>query len=271
MKLGGRLGDSGCVRVQAKRGRIPGVSSALDIYLREIRQTDLLTEPEEATLARRAQAGDQGARERLIRAHLRLVARIARAYESLGLPLLDLIRGGNIGLMKAAERFDPEQGVRLSTYSHPWINQYIRRALATRLKTIRLPVSPLDELGRLRQPSAKPQRMLGRKSSNGELARKTALSVHRTNESRRANIPPVSLDAPLRDGHARTRVEEVAHEQAPNPGRLLEERASADQLKSLILRRSDRLSCVIRPRFDLNRGREETLEKAGRKCCLTSE
>src|SRR5207248_6484870 len=114
--------------------------NAYTLYLREIGQTKLLTPQEEVALAKRIQRGDEQAREHMIKANLRLVVKIARDYEEYGLPLLDLINEGNMGLMKAVERFDPAKGAKLSTYAAWWIKQSIRRALANQSKTIRLPV-----------------------------------------------------------------------------------------------------------------------------------
>src|SRR5205823_783167 len=129
--------------------------SAFHLYLQEIGQTKLLTRAEEAALAGRIKKGDKAARERMIKANLRLVVKIARGYEGFGVPLLDLISEGNIGLMKAAERFDPAKGAKFSTYSAWWIKQAIRRALSNQSKTIRLPIHVVDKLTHLRRAEAK--------------------------------------------------------------------------------------------------------------------
>ena len=124
---------------------------ALLLYLREIGQVKLLTPQEEIALARRIKRGDKQAREHMIKANLRLVVKIARDYEGLGVPLLDLVNEGNIGLMKGVERFDPRKGAKLSTYASWWIKQSIKRALANQSKTIRLPVHVVDKLAHLRR------------------------------------------------------------------------------------------------------------------------
>jgi RNA polymerase primary sigma factor len=128
---------------------------ALLLYLREIGQVKLLTREEEVVLARRIKRGDRRAREHMIKANLRLVVKIARDYEGLGVPLLDLVNEGNIGLMKGVERFDPAKGAKLSTYASWWIKQSIKRALANQSKTIRLPVHVVDKLAHLRRAEAK--------------------------------------------------------------------------------------------------------------------
>jgi RNA polymerase primary sigma factor len=126
--------------------------TAIKLYLREIGQVKLLTREEEVELAARIKKGDKKAREQMIKANLRLVVKIAHDYEGLGLPLLDLINEGNIGLMKAVERFDPAKGGKLSTYGSWWIKQSIKRALANQSKTIRLPVHLVDKISKMRPP-----------------------------------------------------------------------------------------------------------------------
>ncbi|HZV36307.1 MAG TPA: sigma-70 family RNA polymerase sigma factor, partial [Verrucomicrobiae bacterium] len=136
----------------AERERNPyDGNTAFNLYLREVGQTKLLTIAEENALAARIKKGDKKAREQMIKANLRLVVKIAREYEDYGMPLLDLINEGNMGLMKAVERFDPAKGAKLSTYSAWWIKQAIKRALANQSKTIRLPVHVVDKLFHMRQ------------------------------------------------------------------------------------------------------------------------
>jgi DNA-directed RNA polymerase sigma subunit (sigma70/sigma32) len=136
--------------------------TTIRLYLREIGQVKLLTPQEEIELADRIRRGDKKARERIIKANLRLVVKIARDYEDLGLPLLDLISEGNIGLMKAVERFDPAKGSKLSTYGSWWIMQAIKRALANQSKLIRLPIHLVDKIARMRRTTLHLQEELGR-------------------------------------------------------------------------------------------------------------
>src|SRR6266436_6522912 len=153
---------------------------ALQLYLREIGQVKLITPKEEIELARRIKRGDKQAREAMIKANLRLVVKIARDYEGLGLPLLDLVNEGNIGLMKGVERFDPKKGAKLSTYASWWIKQAIKRALANQSKTIRLPVHVVDKLAHIRRAELK-------------------ISPRSVQLYREASKSPVSLDAPIGD------------------------------------------------------------------------
>ena len=144
--------------------------SALTLYMRDAIEVPLLSIQEEIELAARIKKGDMAAREHMIRANLRLVVKIARDYDGFGLPLLDLINEGNIGLMKGVERFDPAKGGKLSTYSSWWIKQSIKRALANQSKTIRLPVHLVDKISKMRRATLELQELLGREPSDEELA-----------------------------------------------------------------------------------------------------
>ena len=155
--------------IRQEASRYDGDTS-IRLYLREIGQVKLLTPDEEIQLAARIKKGDKKAREHMIKANLRLVVKIARDYEGIGLPLLDLISEGNIGLMKAVERFDPSKGGKLSTYGSWWIKQSIKRALANQSKTIRLPVHLVDKISKMRRTAMKLQEMLGREPTDEELA-----------------------------------------------------------------------------------------------------
>src|SRR5258707_3717328 len=178
--------------------------TGIKIYLREIGQIPLLTPQEEIDLAACIKKGDQKARALMIKANLRLVVKIARAYANLGLPLLDLISEGNIGLMKAVERFDPAKGGKLSTYSAWWIKQSIKRAMANQSKTIRLPVHLVDKISKVRRVAMKMTEELGREPSDDELAEEVGLSATRVAQLRSAAIRPASLDAPVGEDDSAT-------------------------------------------------------------------
>src|SRR5271155_3042585 len=173
--------------------------TSIRLYLREIGQVKLLTPNEEIQLAARIKKGDKKAREHMIKANLRLVVKIARDYEGIGLPLLDLISEGNIGLMKAVERFDPKKGGKLSTYGSWWIKQSIKRALANQSKTIRLPVHLVAKISKMRRTAMKLQEMLGHEPTDEELADEMGMTALRVRQMRQAAIRPASLDAPIGD------------------------------------------------------------------------
>lgn len=244
---------------------------ALTLYLREAVKVPLLTRAEETALARRVQDGDEQAREHMIRANLRLVIKIAREYENLGLPLLDLINEGNIGLMKAVERFDPKKGAKLSTYGSLWIKQQIRRALASQGKTIRLPVHVADAIYHLRKAEAKHEQDFGREASNAELAATLNVSLLRVTRLREAGMRPASLDAPLGENGSSSIAEIVADENAVNPAQRTEDRDAISRLRDLMARLPDRESKIIRARFGLDDGRERTLETIGVRLGVTRE
>src|SRR5437867_6438216 len=181
-----------------ERGSYDG-DTAIKLYLREIGQVKLLTPEEEIELAARIKRGDKKAREQMIKANLRLVVKIAHDYEGFGLPLLDLISEGNIGLMKAVERFDPAKGGKLSTYGSWWIKQSIKRALANQSKTIRLPVHLVDKISKMRRVAMKLQEVFGREPTDEELAEEMGMTPSRVAQMRTAAIRPASRDAPIGD------------------------------------------------------------------------
>src|SRR3984893_9087990 len=173
--------------------------TSLKIYLREIWGTPLLTAKEEIELAARIKKGDQKARALMIKANLRLVVKIAHDYANFGLPLLDLISEGNIGLVKAVERFDPAKGGKLSTYGAWWIKQSIKRAMANQSKTIRLPVHLIDKSTKVRRVAMKMSEELGREPTDEELAEEIGISSAKVSQLKRVSIRPASLDAPISD------------------------------------------------------------------------
>src|SRR5712671_118705 len=168
-------------------------------YMQEVGQTPLLTREEENKLAARVKRGDKRAREHMIKANLRLVVKIAHDYANLGLPLPDLINEGNIGLMKAVERFNPKKGAKMSTYAALWIKQSIRRALSNQSKTIRLPVHIVDRVHKLHRANLKLTETLGREPTDAELAKQLGVSTARAAQLRSLGVNPISLDAPIGD------------------------------------------------------------------------
>src|SRR5215468_3862340 len=212
------------------RGSYDG-DTAFKLYLREIGQVKLLTPEEEIDLAARIKKGDKKAREQMIKANLRLVVKIARDYEGIGLPLLDLISEGNIGLMKAVERFDPAKGGKLSTYGSWWIKQSIKRALANQSKTIRLHVQLVDKISKMRRTAMRLQEELGREPTDEELGEELGITASRVAQMRMAAIRPASLDAPIGDEDSNNFAEVVQDEAADTPYEQLEEKTVTRMLQ----------------------------------------
>ncbi len=241
------------------------------MYLREIGQVKLLTPKEENELAARIKKGDEAAREQMIKANLRLVVHIAREYEHCGAPLLDLINEGNIGLMKAVERFDPAKGAKFSTYASLWIKQAIRRALADQAKTIRLPVNAADTLYRMRKAAVRLQEELGHEPTDEELAQELGLSTKRVTELNVAALRPASLDASIGDEDSSVLGEIVEDEKAVMPSDKLEEKTSLEVVRGLLDTLDARAASILRFRFGLDGKPEKTLEEIGKKFGLTRE
>ena len=245
--------------------------TAIKLYLREIGQVKLLTPLEEIELADRIKNGDKKAREQMIKANLRLVVKIAHDYEGLGLPLLDLINEGNIGLMKAVERFDPAKGGKLSTYGAWWIKQSIKRALANQSKTIRLPVHLVDKISKMRRTAMKLQEVLGREPTDEELAEELGMTASRVAQLRTAAIRPASLDAPIGDEDSNNFSEVVQDENAATPYQELEEKTVSSMLQEMVKTLDTREATILRYRFGLDGGSEKTLEEVGQKFGVTRE
>jgi len=246
--------------------------SSLELYLQEIAKTPLLAIAEEVTLARRIRRGDQAARDHMIKANLRLVVKIAHDYKDFGLPLLDLISEGNIGLIKAVERFDPRKGGKLSTYAAWWIRQSVTRALANQSKTIRLPHYVVDKISRIRRAAMALAEELGREPSDEELAMELGVPVKKVAHLRSISIRAASLDAPIGDeGDSATLGEMVRDENAISPFENLRERDLKSDLDHMINSLKNRDADILRMRFGLDGHDQQTLEEIGKKFKVTRE
>jgi RNA polymerase primary sigma factor len=249
-----------------------GERSNLQLYLQEIGKTPLLTIAEEVKLARRIRRGDQTARDHMIKANLRLVVKIAMDYKDFGLPLLDLISEGNIGLIKAVERFDPRKGGKLSTYAAWWIKQSIKRALANQSKTIRLPVHLVDKISKMRKTAMRLTEELGREPTDEELAIELQIPTAKVSHLKSVSVRPASLDAPLgqEDGSA-TLGDLVGDDNAVSPHDSLRAKNFTADLREMVNSLDRREAEILRLRFGLD-GREElTLEEVGKKFQVTRE
>jgi RNA polymerase primary sigma factor len=240
-------------------------------YLRQIAQYPLLTPAQEITLAAKIKKGDKNAKEEMIRANLRLVVKIARDYANLGLPLMDLISEGNIGLVKAVERFDPSKGGKLSTYGAWWIKQSIKRALANQGKTIRLPVHLVDKIAKIRRVGTSLSDELGREATDDEIAEEIGMNASKVSRLKQAAIRPASLDAPVGDEDSTEFGELVGDEAAVDPFENLSEKNLQVELGDLLGQLDDREKKIISARFGLEGSDPITLEEVGEKFGVTRE
>jgi RNA polymerase primary sigma factor len=249
-----------------------GERSNLQLYLQEIAKTPLLTIQEEITLARRIRRGDKAARDHMISANLRLVVKIAMDYKDFGLPLLDLISEGNIGLVKAVERFDPRKGGKLSTYAAWWIKQSIKRALANQSKTIRLPVHLVDKISKMRRTAMALTEQLGREPTDEELAIELQIPTSKVAHLKSVSVRPASLDAPVgEESDSATFGEIVGDENALSPLEGLHEKNLNTDLSDLVNSLDAREAEIIKLRFGLEGRDELTLEEVGKRFQVTRE
>jgi RNA polymerase primary sigma factor len=263
--------QSGSSRKQGHDSFFHPEKNAIKLYLQEIGQIDLLTPQKEAELARRIHAGDDEARNIMVMANLRLVVKIAHDYANFGLPLSDLISEGNVGLMKAVERFDPDKGGKLSTYAAWWIKQSIKRALANQSKTIRLPVHMVDKISRMRRTAMELAEMLGREPTDEELARQMELPVSKIAHMKSVSVRPTSLDAPVGDEDGTSFGEMVGDESGFTPYEMLRDKVLRRELENMLGQLEPREAEIIRHRFGLDGNSERTLEEVGAMFSITRE
>jgi len=245
--------------------------SSLKFYLREISKTPLLTLAEETELAERIKMGDEEARTHMIKANLRLVVKIAQDYSGYGLSVSDLISEGNIGLMHAVERFDPEKGGKLSTYGAWWIKQSIKRALANQSKTIRLPIHMVDKIARMRRIASSLAESLGREPTDDELAEELGLPRQKIAMLKQASQRPTSLDAPINESDATEYGEVISDESATSPLDALSDKNLHGEISGLLSILNERERRIIDERFGLNGLKPMLLEDVGREFGVSRE
>ena len=246
-------------------------SKTMKIYLREIGQTALITVQDEIRLAAKIKKGDKAARDLMIRSNLRLVVKIANDYSRYGMPLLDLVSEGNIGLMKAVERFEPNRGAKLSTYAAWWIKHAIKRALANQSRTIRLPAHMVDKLSKLRRAEHKLTEKLGRDPTAGELAKELGVQPSSITHWQTASLRPSSLDAPVGDQDSAEFGELVGDERVDSPFKKINDTQMRAEMESLLVKLDDREREILKRRFGLQGVKEETLEEVGLRLKITRE
>jgi RNA polymerase primary sigma factor len=244
---------------------------SLDIYLREIRRTDLLTPAEEAELARRIRGGERAALDKLVSANLRFVVSVARNYAGRGLPFADLVNEGNVGLVKAAERFDEARGCRFISYAIWWIRQSILQALAEQPRVVRLPLNRAGKALRIDRTAQSLAQGLGREPTDDEIARATHLTVDQVDDHRRWAQRAVSLDAPASDEVEGTLGELLPDPDGPAPDDYVIREGLTRDLRKAMRLLDGREQRILDRYFGIGSGEPTTLEAIGRDLGLTRE
>src|SRR5690606_13076425 len=241
------------------------------MYLKEIGRVPLLTAEEEVELAKRIEQGDEEARRKLVEANLRLVVSIAKRYVGRGMPLLDLIQEGNLGLIKAVEKFEYRKGFKFSTYATGWIRQAITRAIADQARTSRIPVHMVETINKLMRVSRSLLQELGREPTAEEIAERMDMTPERVREIQRMAQEPVSLETPIgeeEDSHLGDFIEDS---DAPAPAEAASFTMLREQLEGVLETLTPREEKVLRLRFGLDDGRARTLEEVGQVFGVTRE
>lgn len=247
------------------------IDDPVRMYLKEIGRVPLLTAEEEVALAKRMEAGDEEAQKRLAEANLRLVVSIAKRYVGRGMLFLDLIQEGNLGLIKAVEKFDYNKGYKFSTYATWWIRQAITRAIADQARTIRIPVHMVETINKLIRVSRQLLQQLGREPTPEEIAKEMEIGVDRVREIMKIAQEPVSLETPIgeeEDSHLGDFIED---QDAPAPADAASFMLLKEQLEDVLDTLTPREEKVLRLRFGLDDGRARTLEEVGQNFGVTRE
>jgi RNA polymerase primary sigma factor len=245
-------------------------SDPLKLYVRQIGDGRLLTATEERELARRKDLGDEAAKRRLIESNLRLVMSITRNYTKAGVPLLDLIQEGNLGLIRAVEKFDYKMGYKLSTYATWWIRQAVTRALADQGRTIRLPVHVAEQVRRAQRARRQLAQKLNRDASAEEIAKESGFTPERVNELFDLIEDPVSLETPVGDGESMY-ADLIQDDRSAAPEEETAENARSAELAEALERLNPRMRHVLQRRFGLDGERPQTLEEVGTDLGITRE
>lgn len=248
-----------------------GIDDPVRMYLKEIGRVPLLNAEEEIELAIRMQAGDDGAKRRLAEANLRLVVSIAKRYVGRGMLFLDLIQEGNLGLIKAVEKFDHTKGFKFSTYATWWIRQAITRAIADQARTIRIPVHMVETINKLIRVSRQLLQELGREPSPEEIANVMEIPVERVREIMKIAQEPVSLETPIGEEEDSHLGDFIPDEDAPAPAEAASFILLKEQLEEVLETLTPREEKVLRLRFGLDDGRTRTLEEVGQEFGVTRE
>jgi RNA polymerase primary sigma factor len=246
-------------------------TEALQLFLKDIGKVDLLTAAQEIELAKRIERGDHRAKQEMVEANLRLVVSIAKRYRNQGLPFLDLIQEGTIGLVRAAEKFDHRKGFKFSTYATWWIRQAVARALADKARTIRMPVHVVEKLNKIMRTERKLRAERGREPSSLEIADELDLTIDEVDQIRRSAQTPVSLEKPVGDDEESEFGHFITDELAPLPDELAEDVLRREALTKILGTLSERERRVLELRYGLNGEQPRTLDEVGRTFQVTRE
>ncbi len=247
------------------------VDDPVRMYLKEIGKVDLLTADEEKELAKRMEAGDQAARDHLAEANLRLVVSIAKRYTGRGLSFLDLIQEGNLGLLKAVEKFDYTKGFKFSTYATWWIRQSITRAIADQARTIRIPVHMVETINKLVRTQRQLVQELGREPEVEELAAELDMTPEKVRNIQKISQEPVSLEKPIGEEEDSHLGDFIPDDDVPSPEQQAAFTLLKEQLNEILSTLTQREEKVLRLRFGLDDGRPRTLEEVGKEFGVTRE
>ena len=246
-------------------------TDGLQLFLKDIGKVDLLTAAQEVELTKRIERGDHGAKQEMVEANLRLVVSIAKKYRNQGLPFLDLIQEGTIGLVRAAEKFDYRKGFKFSTYATWWIRQAVARALADKARTIRMPVHVVEKLNKIVRAERKLRAELGREPASFEIGRELDLSLEEVEQIRRSAQTPVSLEKPVGDEDESEFGHFLTDENQELPDEAAEVTLRKETLRKILGTLSSRERQVLELRYGLDGQHPRTLDEVGRTFNVTRE
>jgi len=246
-------------------------TDSLQLFLKDIGKVELLTAAQEVELAKRIERGDHRAKQEMIEANLRLVVSIAKRYRNQGLPFLDLIQEGTIGLVRAAEKFDHRKGFKFSPYATWWIRQAVARALADKARTIRMPVHVVEKLNKIVRSERKLRAELGREPSSAEIGRDLELTPDEVEQIRRSSQTPVSLDKPVSDEDDSQLGHLIRDDSGPAPDEAVETALQNEALRRVVATLPSRQRTIIELRFGFDGHEPRTLDEVGETFNVTRE